>query len=153
MNWTDDFHRSAELSGARVLVVEDEAIIAFDLEATLNDAGAEVIGPSASVEEALDLLKREAASAAVLDVRVGDRSIVPVVRRLQARNVPFLFYSGQADTDSVRREFPEAPFIAKPAPPKLIVSSVLRLLQAQGEAADEAPGRRLNGHTGCDART
>ncbi len=90
------------LSGARVLVVEDEAFIAFELQATLTDAGAQVIGPSLTLAEAFALASRENLSAAVLDVRLGRDTIGPVARQLAARGIPFLFYTGQVETDPIR---------------------------------------------------
>src|SRR5512132_362784 len=67
----NEAERPRKLSGARILVVEDEVFIALDLQATLTDAGAEVIGPSFTLEQAFTLASRENLSAAILDVRLG----------------------------------------------------------------------------------
>src|SRR5512144_3230685 len=94
------------LSGARVLVVEDEAIIGFELQATFTDAGAQVIGPSLTLTEAFALASHENLSAAVLDIRLGRETIGPVARHLAARGIPFLFYTGQVETDPIQAEWP-----------------------------------------------
>jgi DNA-binding response OmpR family regulator len=116
------------LSGARVLVVEDEAIIGFELQASLTDAGAQVIGPSLTLTEAFALASHENLSAAVLDIRLGRETIGPVARQLAARGIPFLFYTGQVETDPIRAEWPHCKIISKPAPLRSLVGAVSALL-------------------------
>jgi len=86
------------LRDKRVLVVEDEAIVAMLLEDELTDAGAKVIGPASSVEEALGLIAAAACngglSAAVLDIRLDGERVSPVADKLAALGVPFLFATG-----------------------------------------------------------
>lgn len=79
------------LKGARVLVVEDEFMVAALLGDTLNALGCEVVGPAAEVGEALALLEREAIDAAVLDVNIGGEMVFPVADALAARELPFVF--------------------------------------------------------------
>lgn len=129
MVWENEAGTARKLSGARILVVEDEAFIAFDLYATLTDAGAEVIGPSLTLTEAFALAGRENLSAAVLDIRLGRETIGPVARQLAARGIPFLFYSGQVEADSIRVEWPHCRIIAKPASVRTLVRAVAALLQ------------------------
>jgi AmiR/NasT family two-component response regulator len=87
-----------KLSGKRVLVVEDEALVAMLLEDELRDAGAEIVGPAASLGHALRLIDRAAAdgglSAAVLDIDLDGRHVEPVADRLAALGVPFVFATG-----------------------------------------------------------
>lgn len=128
MVWENEAGTARKLSGARILVVEDEAFIAFDLYATLTDAGAEVIGPSLTLTEAFALAGRENLSAAVLDVRLGRETIGPVARQLAARGIPFLFYTGQVETDPIRAEWPHCKIISKPAPLRSLVGAVSALL-------------------------
>jgi DNA-binding response OmpR family regulator len=124
------------LSGARVLVVEDEAIIGFELQASLTDAGAQVIGPSLSLAEAFALASRENLSAAVLDIRLGRETIGPVARQLAARGIPFLFYTGQVETDSIRAEWPHCKIMSKPAPVRALVRAVAKLLHGSRSQAN-----------------
>jgi CheY-like chemotaxis protein len=85
------------LDGRRILVVEDEAVIALWVEDVLKQAGATVIGPVASVREALALAEREPFDCAVLDYKMPDGTITPVADLLVARGLPFIFATGYDD--------------------------------------------------------
>src|SRR3954454_7390819 len=76
------------LAGARVLVVEDEFVIALEVEFLLRDFGCEVLGPVPSVVRALELLGRERPDAALLDLNLLDGMAVPVAELLASRRVP-----------------------------------------------------------------
>jgi DNA-binding response OmpR family regulator len=80
------------LTGVKVLVVEDEYIIAFDIADTLADAGASVIGPVSVVAAALTILDIEQVEAAVLDTNLPDGSILPVLSILVANNASGALY-------------------------------------------------------------
>ena len=75
------------LLGLRILVVEDDAIIALDIAGTLADAGATVIGPVYRVARALDLLETSAIDIAVLDYRLESETISPVADRLSTQGI------------------------------------------------------------------
>ncbi|MCQ4190789.1 response regulator [Methylocystis suflitae] len=82
------------LSGRRILIVEDEYIIAADLAQLLEGLGAKV-GPAGSVADALALIARQPAiDVALLDVTLGSEKIFPVADVLQARGVAFVFATG-----------------------------------------------------------
>jgi DNA-binding response OmpR family regulator len=119
------------LNGALVLVVEDDFVIAMELESILVDAGAEVAGPCRSVKDALALAGDHGLAAAILDVRIGRETIAPVAKELVRRAIPFVFYTGQADTDLIRTEWPGCKIVHKPAHPRSIVSAIASLLQQQ----------------------
>jgi DNA-binding response OmpR family regulator len=85
------------LSGCRVLVVEDEVLIAMLLEAALEDAGCVVVGPYSNVTDAAAAAARETLRAALLDVNLGGEKVFPVAELLQDRGVPFLLLSGYGD--------------------------------------------------------
>ena len=83
------------LQGRRILVVEDEYLIADAMQIALEGAGAVVVGPAPSVRKALWLLDADAGvDCAVLDLNLGDEKVFPVADMLQARGVPFLFTTG-----------------------------------------------------------
>lgn len=130
--------RCGQLQGIRVLVVEDETIIAMALQASFEDEGAEVIGPAQTLAQGLDLAEGKNISAAVLDLRLGRDPVSPIARKLAARNVPFLFYSGQPPDDPVRAEWPGATSIAKPAQGPRLVDAVLRLVERNDLSPDKA---------------
>ena len=123
-----------ELGGARILVVEDEFIIQLELEALLRDAGATIAGPCRSVASALDIAQHENFTAAILDVRLGRDTVAPVARLLMRRHIPFLFYTGQTDRESVVAEYPDASIIAKPADRAQIVDALVRLIHGRTDS-------------------
>jgi DNA-binding NtrC family response regulator len=116
------------LRNSRILVVEDEFLIALELEACLRGAGASVIGPSATVSAALERAEETDLSAAILDVRLGSESVAPVARHLVSRATPFLFYTGQVHIDPFFRDWPDIPVVRKPASSDALVAAVARLL-------------------------
>jgi DNA-binding response OmpR family regulator len=80
-------------SGFRVLVVEDEFLVAMELAAVLQDAGFEVVGPAATVAFALARIHAEPPHAAILDVSLRGERVTPVAEVLLALNVPFVLAS------------------------------------------------------------
>ncbi|UEM06097.1 PAS domain S-box protein [Skermanella rosea] len=100
--------------GARVLVVEDEALTALAMEQVLLDAGLAVLGPVGRVEDALELLGETVPDVAVLDVNLFGRTVFPVAERLQALGVPFLFCSGYSRLDDISDKLRQVPLLAKP---------------------------------------
>ncbi|MCR0981549.1 response regulator [Roseomonas populi] len=85
------------LAGCRVLLVEDEYIIADEMDGWLRQAGVLVLGPVPDVEEALDLIEREAGALdlAVLDANLGEgQTAYPIADRLDELGVPYLFATG-----------------------------------------------------------
>ncbi|WP_029011231.1 response regulator [Azospirillum halopraeferens] len=107
------------LSGLRVLLVEDEAMVAMMLEDMLGDLGCRIIGPAASVAAALELAADPALDGAILDVNVGGEPIYPVAEALTARGIPFVFTTGYGAAD-IDARFADAPALQKPfSPPSL----------------------------------
>jgi CheY-like chemotaxis protein len=98
----------------RILVLEDEPLIAMMLQGWLEEVGCETIGPAHSVQSALDLLTAAALDWALLDVSLqhGEKCY-PVVSALHDRRVPFAFLTGYAAED-VDARLREAPVLCKP---------------------------------------
>lgn len=95
------------LRGLRVLVVEDEALLALELEDMLADLGAEVVGPATTLEEGLVLAAADVADAAVLDLNLNGLRSFPIAERLRARRSPFIFATGYAlDADAASLDEP-----------------------------------------------
>jgi len=117
------------LHAARILVVEDEAIVAMDVQFTLEDAGAEVVGPARTLTDAKHLAEHEDISAAILDLRLGRESAGAVARVLTQRGIPFVFYTGQTAADPLRAEWPDAPLLQKPATTRELVQAIAQLLK------------------------
>jgi len=113
---------------ARVLVVEDEALVAFALEDTLIDLGYDVVGPASNVEAALKLVGAEKIDAAILDVNVGGESIEPVAAALAAAGAPFVFATGYASASALPAAFQDRPALGKPYRPEALREALARLL-------------------------
>ena len=104
----------SSLQGRRVLVVEDEYMLAEDLREALESQGAEVVGPVPTVAEALDLLRREPAPhMAILDINLGGEMVYPVADALRARGIPFLFATGY-EPWSILEAYADVPRMEKP---------------------------------------
>jgi DNA-binding response OmpR family regulator len=112
----------------RVLVVEDEPLIAFDVAEYLREAGFEVVGPAASVSAALRLLKAQGCDLAVLDVNLGRETAAPIADALAAKSLPFIALSGYS-SDQLPKGFENAPMLTKPVDPKRLVAELRRLKQ------------------------
>jgi two-component SAPR family response regulator len=82
------------LAGRRILVVEDEMVIALEIEETLQALGCAVVGPVSKLDAALRLASEEALDAAFLDVTIRGGYVYPVAERLLARGIPFVLASG-----------------------------------------------------------
>jgi DNA-binding LytR/AlgR family response regulator len=83
-----------DLAGRRILIVEDEYLIAEDLAAYFSQLGCEILGPAGSVSEGFRLL--EAAEIAVLDIALRNQTVFPLAEALLARGVPFVFFTAFA---------------------------------------------------------
>jgi CheY-like chemotaxis protein len=110
----EGYPEAARLAGARVLVAEDEFVIALEIEAALREFGCLVLGPTASVADTLDLLTRERPDAALIDVELRDGPATAVVEACAARDVPFALATGY-DGDGLREPaLAAAPRLTKP---------------------------------------
>ena len=86
------------LSGRRVLIVEDESLVAMLLETILEDMGCTPVGPAANIDEGLKLATDgERLDAALLDVNVAGRQVFPVAEALKERGIPFVFSTGYGE--------------------------------------------------------
>ena len=104
----------SELQGLCVLLVEDQYALAVTLADVAMDLGAHVVGPVATVADALELIEQlPEVGAAVLDVNLGQETIYPVADALRARNTPFLFATAQERLQLPER-FRDVPLCRKP---------------------------------------
>ncbi|MDN5864250.1 MAG: response regulator [Gammaproteobacteria bacterium] len=97
----------------RILVVEDETMIAMLLEDMLAALDCTVVGPFATVATALEALQREPPRAALLDINLGGHEVYPVAEALAGRNIPFAFVTGYDDA-GVDAAWRERPLLEKP---------------------------------------
>ena len=122
---TDEYARAM-----RILIVEDEPLIAFEVEQTLTDAGFAVVGVAARVEEALAMVEDGALDAAVLDANLHRVSAAPVAIALTARGLPFVITTGYT-REQLPEGFEAGTLIEKPCLPDQIVEALNAALQAR----------------------
>ena len=156
MYLTSSLGRPAKLKNKRVLVVEDEALVSMLVEDELRDAGAEVLGPAASVSDALRLVETAAADggmdAAVLDVNLDGWHVGPVADKLAALGVPFLFATGYGDTcDTGGHE--TAPRLQKPFAPERLICAIDALTSADAARDRKDHGQTWHGKGGAASLT
>ena len=118
------------LAGKRLLVAEDELLIALDIESIFESVGAEVKTAN-RVEQALAVIKSDGRfDAAVLDLKLERETSIPIAEQLQAQSVPFVFLTGAAGDASIVAQFANAPVVGKPFDSETLFSA---LKQAMSE--------------------
>jgi DNA-binding response OmpR family regulator len=114
------------LLGRSILVVEAEPFAALDVETGLRDAGAKVFGVH-KLRDALFMAEYPALSAAVIAQRLGKDDTTAICRRLTDLGIPFMLHT-RRDATEARRQWPNAPVVAKPASSTELISTVVGLL-------------------------
>lgn len=102
------------LAGYRILVIEDDVLLAMDLEEILESWGAKVLGPVPRVDRALDLLSQERPDAATIDIKLAGALSIPVATELKSRNIPFIIVSAYSDVAAIDVVLKQAPYLRKP---------------------------------------
>jgi CheY-like chemotaxis protein len=101
------------LNGARLLIVEDEYLLAQEMADYFENLGTEIVGPVGTVARALDLIASSRIQAAVLDVNLRDERVYPVAEALTLKQIPFVFASGYG-SELEPDVYAEAPRCIKP---------------------------------------
>ena len=117
----------AEVPAWRILVVEDEFLVAADIALMLEELGCHPVGPIGDLEAAIRAAHEEALDAALLDVNLHGRSAMPVADALAARDVPFVFCTGYGAQRLPRHA--DAPRLAKPFQTRELQRAILALAQ------------------------
>jgi DNA-binding response OmpR family regulator len=117
----------------RILVVEDDYLIASLLADVLEAAGWQVIGPVGQLTEAVDTATHAGFDVAVLDVNLGGEAVYPVAAVLDERNVPFVFLTGYG-ADTLMQPFCERPRLGKPFKIDQLIGAVKRLVPSAVQA-------------------
>ena len=124
------------LTGSLVLVAEDQIFIAMDLALAVEDAGGEVAGPVASVENALALIEKRPITAAILDFNLTDGDVTLVVMLLLDANIPIIIQSGVGITPQLAMRFPNLVVYIKPYDSGDLVSKLAVLIAAKRSHAE-----------------
>lgn len=110
----------------RVLIVEDEALIALQLREAIAEAGFAVAGPFASAAEALEAIARTPIAAAVLDVNLGRETSAAIARALREASIPFVVVSGY-DVEQLAPDLRGAPLVGKPLQIERLLAELARV--------------------------
>jgi CheY-like chemotaxis protein len=103
----------AELSGRRILVVEDSPVVAPFTAEVLQELGYEVVGPAPTMAAARDLIEQEEIDAALMDIHIRGERVFPLCEVLEAKGVPFVLTSGYADWQ-IPDKWQDRPTLQKP---------------------------------------
>jgi len=115
-------------SDVRIMIVEDDVLLALDLADTLRNAGLTILGPFGSVDVALDAVSADPPELAVLDIDLNGSLSFPVADALAAANVPFLWLSASSP-DVVPAVHQARPFLSKPFAAPTLLQVVRRLVK------------------------
>ena len=119
--------QSERAAGKRILVTEDEFLVALVVEETLQSIGCSVLGPFADLAEATEVATREQVDAAVLDINLRGEMVYPLAEHLHLQGIPFVFTTGYAVKD-VPEEFRVFECLQKPVSKRTLEQVVRRML-------------------------
>jgi DNA-binding response OmpR family regulator len=117
------------MNGRRVLIVEDEALLALEIDALLRDCGMTPVGPTSRNDEALRLIDAHPIDCAVLDVNLQGESTERVAAELASRAIPFAFVTGYGQAD-IPKQFRDAPVLLKPFAGTALIDTIRSLRRA-----------------------
>jgi PAS domain S-box-containing protein len=129
------------LPGKRILIVEDEPLVAMDIQSMLTTAGCTVAGPAGTLEEAKRLLAAEPCDAALIDVNLNGEPIDHLLPVLRQQGVPFAFVTGYGPK-VLSKTFEETVTIGKPFTAEQLLAVIEVLLYIAGAGADVIPLRK-----------
>jgi DNA-binding response OmpR family regulator len=115
------------MTGARVLVVEDETLLAETLTDLLLDVGCEPVGPAADVAAALHLIEQSRIDIAILDIQLMDEMSFPVAYALRERGIPMMFLTAY-HRGNLPVDLTDAILIEKPFKAPMLIEAVQRLV-------------------------
>jgi DNA-binding NarL/FixJ family response regulator len=135
---------SRVLEGCRVLVADDEPLIAMDLAEELEAAGAMVVGPVGTLDGALALLSQSEVDVALLDVMLGEQMVYPLADSLTALDIPFVFATGFVG-ETHPRKYADVPICPKPFALNACVEALTRALAGKHKPASRDKARQSPG--------
>lgn len=122
----------------RVLVVEDEPLVAIDIETCLLQAGFHVVGPAGTVERAMKLIEEGGFDVALMDANLAGYAVDALAHALESRGVPFAFVSGYG-RESLPEDFRERLLVAKPFSDRQLLGALRRLSETRLQSSGNEP--------------
>ena len=123
-----------EQSEATVLVVEDEALIAMDIQSIMENAGYRVVGPVSNVQAALAIVAREKPHIALLDINLGRSNVFELADALARSDIPMLFVTGHSRA-TLTGAHKDRPMVAKPFLPDVLLAAMKDLRKKLADSA------------------
>jgi PAS domain S-box-containing protein len=120
-----DMMSEPSLAGLRILVLEDDYLLAYDIESALSSAGAEVVGPFSRESAAIHAIERGNLHGAVTDINLGAGPSFEAARMLRQQGIPFIFFTGYGQS-AIPEEFREVPCFGKPVDTRDVVREFAR---------------------------
>ena len=117
------------LAGRRILVAEDEMLVAMVVETVLDDAACRIVGPFGRLALALKSAQQDDIDAALLDVNLHGEQVFPVADALAARNIPFVFVTGYS-AGGLPPRFRDRPTLTKPYRAAAVLAALAAILPA-----------------------
>jgi two-component sensor histidine kinase/two-component SAPR family response regulator len=124
------------LNGKRLLLVEDEALVASMMTEALNEIGFEIIGPFGKMDYRLGAAVSGEIDAAILDVNIGGELVYPIAEILAARAIPFAFVTGYSE-DNIDKKFANVPVMQKPVERKALQAIFIPPERVMAERSEE----------------
>jgi PAS domain S-box-containing protein len=124
------------LKGNRILIVEDEFVIALSISSCLQEVGAVPVGPAYTVEQALRLIESQRLNGALLDANLGGSTVEEIAGALTRYDIPFAFVTGYS-RDTLPPRYRHEPVLAKPFNPGQLIGLVRDMLSSAHEAASD----------------
>ncbi len=115
-------------AGTDILLLEDQMLIAMDIEASLAERGYSAVTTTNSVREALVVLERQRPDVAILDINLGETTSLPVAEALKRLSVPFIFATGYGEGTSIPEGFADVPIVRKPYDIAAVVAALAGVL-------------------------
>jgi CheY-like chemotaxis protein len=123
------------LNGRKILVVEDNYLIAEHVRRLLLHEGCDIVGPAGRLPQALEIVRRaEALDGGVLDINLDGQLCFPVAAALAERSVPFVFLTGYDDPAIIPAEFAKRPVLSKPLDEARLIEVAAAMFTARGAA-------------------
>lgn len=129
---------SDEVPRGKILVVEDEAVVALDLQRTLREAGYRVVGPATSLADVQKLIARGSIDCAVLDLSIDRRTPIPVADLLAFAEVPFVFLT-DGDKSGLPQQHAHRPVVNRPYAEQDLLAAVERAMRRHGRWEEALP--------------
>ncbi|WP_019956008.1 response regulator [Yoonia vestfoldensis] len=130
----DQIPPATALAGKKILIVEDEMLLALDLQLLLEDEGCEVLGPVQDAKRALEMLADNRPDAATLDMNLNGRSSAPIAVALREKGIPYVVISGYSAPPDAEPALRDVQLLAKPISNALLLRELAALLDGSARA-------------------